>query len=112
MLQRPCGPLYKIHFKAEVDAYSTQNKFYALDDTETSTPGYALFNVSAGATIKSRTEKTLFELFLQADNLFDTAYQSNLNRLKYFEYYQSSPNRRSGIYNMGRNISFKIIVPF
>lgn len=112
MLQRSYGAFHKVHFKAEVDAYATQNRFYAYDDTETATPGYALFNLSAGASIKNKAERTLFDIFLQADNLFDKAYQSNLNRLKYFEYYASSPNGRSGIYNMGRNISFKVIVPF
>ncbi len=52
------------------------------------------------------------ESLFQVNNLFDLAYQSNLNRLKYFEYYNESPNNKSGIYNMGRNIGFKAIVPF
>ncbi|MEO6522922.1 MAG: TonB-dependent receptor [Mucilaginibacter sp.] len=111
-LQRSYGTFSKIYFKAEMDAYTTQNRFYALDNTETATPGYALFNLGAGTTIKKRSDKTFCELFLQIDNLFDTAYQSNLNRLKYFEYYQSSPNGYLGIYNIGRNISFKAIFPF
>jgi iron complex outermembrane receptor protein len=95
-----------------MDAYTTQNRFYALDNTETATPGYALFNIGAGTTIKNKSDKTICELFLQVDNLFDKAYQSNLNRLKYFEYYRSSPNGHLGIYNIGRNISFKAIFPF
>ena len=49
---------------------------------------------------------------VQANNLFDVAYQSGLSRLKYFEYYESSPGGRSGIYNMGRNICLKLIAPF
>ncbi|MEJ7666000.1 MAG: hypothetical protein WKG07_44035 [Hymenobacter sp.] len=40
------------------------------------------------------------------------AYQAHLNRLKYFEYYAASPNGRSGIYGLGRNLSAKIVVPF
>ncbi|SHN35399.1 iron complex outermembrane recepter protein [Mucilaginibacter sp. OK098] len=111
-LQRSLGPFSKIYFKAEMDAYAAQNHFYALDHTETATPGYTLFNAGTGATIKNRADKTLFELFLQADNLFNIVYQSNLNRLKYFEYYSASPNGHLGIYNIGRNISFKVIVPF
>jgi iron complex outermembrane receptor protein len=111
-LQQAYGALSKIYFRAEMDAYTTQNRFYALDDTETATPGYALFNAGASTTIKNKADKTFCELFLQVDNLFNTAYQSNLNRLKYFEYYRASPNGHQGIYNIGRNISVKAIFPF
>lgn len=111
-LQGTYGRFGKIYFKAEADSYATQNNFYALDNTETATPGYTLINLGAGATLKKKSDKTLCELFFQVDNLFDVAYQSNLNRLKYFEYYASSPNGRSGIYNIGRNISMKVIFPF
>jgi iron complex outermembrane receptor protein len=111
-LQQTYGMFSRIYFKAEADAYTTQNNFYALDNTETATPGYTLVNFGAGTTIKKKSEKTLCEIFFQIDNLFDTAYQSNLNRLKYFEYYTASPNGHLGIYNIGRNISFKAVFPF
>lgn len=111
-LQKHYGAWSKIYFKAELDNYATQNNFYALDNTETATPGYSLVNLGAGATINKKSEKPLCELFFQVDNLFNIAYQSNLNRLKYFEYYASSPNGRSGIYNIGRNVSVKVIFPF
>jgi len=111
-LQRSFGAFSKIYFKTEMDAYAAQNHFYGLDDTETATPAYTLFNISTGTTLKNKADKTIAELFLQVDNVFDIAYQSNLNRLKYFEYYTASPGQHSGIYNMGRNISFKIVVPF
>ncbi len=111
-LQGTYGVFSKVYFRAEADAYAAQNKFYALNDTETPTPGYTLINAGIGSTLKAKSGKTICELFFQADNLFDVAYQSNLNRLKYFEYYNSSPNSRSGIYNIGRNLSVKVIVPF
>lgn len=111
-LQQAYGVFSKIWFKTEADAYAAQNRFYALDNTETATPGYTLINIAAGTTIKRRSEKTFCEVFFQVDNLFDVAYQSNLNRLKYFEYYTASPNGRLGIYNIGRNMSFKVIFPF
>nr|ALG05210.1 tonB-linked outer membrane receptor [uncultured bacterium 4C6] len=111
-LQKNYGAWSKIYFKAELDNYAAQNNFYALDNTETATSGYSLVNLGAGATISKKSEKTLCELFLQVDNLFNVAYQSNLNRLKYFEYYTTSPNGRSGIYNIGRNVSVKVIFPF
>ncbi|SHL86493.1 iron complex outermembrane recepter protein [Chitinophaga jiangningensis] len=102
----------KAYIRGGVDVYAAQSRFYGVDDTETYTPGYTLLNLGVGATIENKKDKPLFELYVQADNLLDKAYQSGLNRLKYFEYYSASPNGRSGIYNMGRNISMKVIVPF
>lgn len=106
------GTFSKTYFSAEVDAYARQNRFYGADNSETFTKGYTLFNVGCGTTLLSRNGKEIGQFILQASNLFDIAYQSNQNRLKYFEYYAQSPNNRSGIYNMGRNISIKMIVPF
>ncbi|WP_342646249.1 TonB-dependent receptor [Mucilaginibacter sp. CSA2-8R] len=111
-IQSSAKTILKPYFKLEADAYAAQNEFYALDNTETATPGYTLWNAGFGSGIRNKAGKTLLDIFVQADNILNKAYQSNLNRLKYFEYYQSSPNGRSGIYNIGRNISFKIIVPF
>ncbi|MGN8068347.1 TonB-dependent receptor [Mucilaginibacter sp. 22184] len=107
------GVFTKLNARIEADAYADQNHFYALDNTETFTKGYTLFNAGLGFTIKAEKAKSSFyEFFIQGDNLFDTAYQANLNRLKYFEYYQASPNGHMGIYNMGRNLSFKVILHF
>jgi iron complex outermembrane receptor protein len=111
-ISRETGVFSNIYFRAEIDYYGAKNKFYGVDNTETATAGYALFNAGCGTTISNRNKKPLFQLFFQIDNLLDIAYQSNLNRLKYFEYYAASPNGRSGIYNMGRNGSMKVIIPF
>lgn len=104
--------LSKPYLKFEVNYHADKSHFYALDDTETFTKGYALFSAGLGTGLKNKQQRTYVEVFIQAENLFDTAYQSHLNRLKYFEYFQASPNGRSGIYNMGRNFSVKVIVPF
>ncbi|WP_421943892.1 TonB-dependent receptor [Pedobacter sp.] len=106
------GFLNKPYFKIDAAIFANQNKFYALDDTESFTKGYTLINAGIGSGIKSKSNKTILDIFVQCDNIFNTAYQSHLNRLKYFEYYNNSPNGRSGIYNMGRNFSFKAIIPF
>jgi iron complex outermembrane receptor protein len=51
------------------------------------------------------------------NNLFDLAYQDHLSRLKYFTWTTASgytvpgPKGTYGIYNMGRNIQFKIDFP-
>ncbi len=91
----------------ETDFNSTQNRFLALYDTETKTNGYVLLNVGAGATLSKN-----WQLQFQVNNVLDEIYQSNMSRLKYFEYYTQSPNGRSGIYSMGRNFCVKLIVNF
>ncbi|WP_419801738.1 TonB-dependent receptor [Mucilaginibacter sp.] len=97
--------------KAEADISAAQARYLGLYNTETYTPAYTLIDISAGTTIKYTANHSL-QLQFQINNLFDKAYQSNLNRLKYFEYYSASPNGHSGLYNMGRNICFKAIIPF
>ncbi|MGM9475563.1 TonB-dependent receptor [Pedobacter sp. GSP4] len=110
--QQSMGVFSKPYIKVDAAVSADQNKFYELDDTESFTKGYTLINAGIGSAIKSKNGKVRCDIFLQVDNIFNVAYQSNLNRLKYFEYYSASPNGRSGIYNMGRNMSFKVIVPF
>ncbi len=109
---KPVGAFAKIYVRAEVDHYAAQDHFYGVDNTETYTAGYSLLNVGTGATVTDRAKKERFQVFFQVDNLFDVTYQSHLNRLKYFEYYTASPNGKRGIFNMGRNFSAKVIVPF
>lgn len=100
-----------IGLKAEMDFNGTQDRFLALNNTETRTPSYTLFNVAINSTI-NYTKKASLQFQLQVNNIFNIAYQSNLSRLKYFEYYSASPNGHLGIYGMGRNICFKLIIPF
>ncbi|WP_443939249.1 TonB-dependent receptor [Pedobacter sp. MW01-1-1] len=102
----------KPYVKIDALFSADQDKFYALDNTETFTAGYILLNAGIGFSIKRKKEKVFAEIFAQCDNVLNKAYQSHLNRLKYFEYYEVSPNNRYGIYNMGRNFSFKVRVPF
>ncbi|MBO9729025.1 MAG: TonB-dependent receptor [Chitinophaga sp.] len=102
----------KSYVRLEADVIADQPHFYGVDNTETFTPGYTLLNVGAGTGILNKKGNTICEVFLQLDNIWNVAYQANMNRLKYFEYYNSSPNGHLGIYNMGRNFSAKVIVPF
>lgn len=97
--------------KIQFEYYAPQNRAYLAFNTETPTPGYHLFNAGFGADITNHKAQTLFSFTFLGDNLFDLAYQSNLNRLKYFEPYPKDPRPYHGIYNMGRNFSLKINVP-
>ncbi len=100
------------YIRATLDATAPQREFYAVDNTETATAGYVLLGLGAGTTLHTRAGREAVQLFLQVDNVFDMAYQAHLNRLKYFEYYQGAAGGRSGIYNPGRNVGVKVVVPF
>lgn len=54
-----------------------QNHYYAVNGTETATPSYSLFNVSAGTDFRVHGHKVA-SLLLSCNNLFDKAYQSHL----------------------------------
>ncbi|MCR4995078.1 MAG: TonB-dependent receptor [Bacteroidales bacterium] len=94
---------------AGVAHYFRQNHYYKAYGTETATPAYTLFNITAGTDILLPSGYRLCELYLIADNLFDCAYQSHLSRLKYADI--NSQTGRMGIYNPGRNITLKLIFP-
>ncbi|RYU78757.1 TonB-dependent receptor [Hymenobacter persicinus] len=107
------GTLTRLYGRVVLDYSAAQNHFYAVDNTETRTAGYALLGLGAGTSITAGPQQREFcQVFVQLDNVFNTSYQSHLNRLKYFEYYAASPDGRRGIYNLGRNLSVKLTVPF
>jgi iron complex outermembrane receptor protein len=101
----------EINGKIEAEFSAAQNRYLALNNTETATPSYTLFNVSINTKIRFSKSNAL-QFQFQVNNLFDKAYQSNLSRLKYFEYYTHSTSGHFGMYNMGRNMCIKTIVPF
>ena len=97
--------------KFQLEVYATQNRVYLENNTETPTEGYQLFNTGMGTDITNKKGNVLFNVSLFCNNILDVAYQSHLNRLKYFEDYPGNFTGRNGIYNMGRNFSMKVNVP-
>ena len=97
--------------KVGMTYYGKQNHIYSAFGTETSTPGYALLNAGFGAGFTDKKGKTILSLYVLGSNLLNTAYQDHLSRLKYFEPYPNNTTGRRGIYNMGTNISIKVVVP-
>jgi iron complex outermembrane receptor protein len=100
-----------LYLKIGLEYYAKQDRVYSADNTETPTPGYLLYNAGIGADITNSHGKVLVSINILCNNITDVAYQSHMSRLKYFEEYPNNPSGRSGIYNMGRNISFKLTVP-
>lgn len=78
------------------DGYATLNVNTTLNQSkvsgfETSSSGYTLVNLAFGGTVK--LGKTVFDLNLNGNNLFDKRYIAHLSRLK-----------TDGIPNIGRNV--------
>ena len=94
----------------EIEHNWRQNEALLAYGTETQTPGYTLINLGAGSDVVNNNGRALFQLYLTIQNVFDIAYQSHQNRLKYFGVNEATGRR--GVYNMGRNVSVKIVVPF
>ena len=96
------------YFKIGADIFFDQNKIYSAYHTETATSGYQLLHTGIGTDLFSKNKKVC-SIFLNVTNLGDIAYQSHLSRLKYAP--ENLATGRNGIYNTGRSINFKVIVP-
>jgi iron complex outermembrane receptor protein len=91
------GSLFKdTYLSVGLDHYLAQDRF---DIFETATRGYSLVNASFGTGIK--LGKQIASLFINAHNLGNRRYYNHLSRLK-----------ESGVYNLGRNVSVGLTLPF
>ena len=95
--------------RVQLERTFAQDRFFSAFGTETATPGYTLINAGVGTDVASATGRTLFSFYLTANNLFDVGYQSHLSRLKYADY--NVANGRTGVFNQGRNVSVRLVVP-
>ncbi len=99
--------LANAYIKFGVDYFFKQDKIFSAYGTETQTPSYTLLSAGLGANVKAFNRPTFMSIYISVENLADAAYQSHLSRLKY------APNNqltgRNGVFNMGRNISLKLI---
>ena len=105
------GHVRSLYIRVGIECFARQTRVFSAYGTETPTPGYILINAGMGADIVNSRDKVLLSINILGSNITNEAYQSNMSRLKYFEEYPNNPTGRSGIYNMGRNISFKLTFP-
>ncbi|MCX6245638.1 MAG: TonB-dependent receptor [Bacteroidetes bacterium] len=84
------------YLQLELETHFNQNR---IDVFETVTPGYVLLNFNAGTNLK--VQKQIWTFYISGTNLLDTKYYDHLSRLK-----------EVGIYNMGRRITFGLVIPF
>ncbi len=81
---------------------------YEYAASTSATKGYVLFNAGAGGDIISNG-KTICQLYIICNNLFNTPYIDYMSRFKYDPVNYTTG--RVGVFNMGRNLSVKILVP-
>jgi iron complex outermembrane recepter protein len=81
---------------------------YEYAASTSATKGYALFNAGIGGDIISK-RRTFFQLYIICNNLFNTSYIDYMSRFKYYPVNYTTG--RVGVFNMGRNLSIKVIVP-
>jgi iron complex outermembrane receptor protein len=74
----------------------------------TATKGYTLFSAGAGGDIVNKG-RVVCSIYIACSNLFDTPYMDYMSRFKYYPVNYTTG--RVGVFNMGRNISFKLVVP-
>lgn len=102
------GCLRNGYISIGADHFFEQSKVFYKFDNETITPGYTLINIGVGTELYAK-KKQVVGIYLLASNLTDVAYQSNMSRLKYADI--NNATGRSGVFNMGRNISIKLSFP-
>lgn len=92
--------------------YNAQNRYFVAYGTETATGGYNLLSAGFGGNLVNKNGKTILRIFVEGTNLTNVNYQSNMSRLKYFDNARMPAGVHPGIFNMGRNIDFKVAMPF
>ncbi len=105
------------YFKFGLQHDWAQNNVYSAFYTEIPSAQYTLFNAGVGTNfVNPKTGRTICALYVNCTNLTNVAYADHLNLAQYFLANNGTPvtvtKQSQGIYNMGRNISFKLVFPF
>jgi iron complex outermembrane receptor protein len=109
--------LSQTYFKVGLQHDWAQNDIYSAVYTEVPSAAYTLFNAGAGTNfINPKTGRVICSLFVNCTNFTNVAYADHLNLAQYFYAVNGSlvtvTKQNQGIYNMGRNVSFKLVIPF
>jgi iron complex outermembrane receptor protein len=107
MLKRSGKRFQQINIFGQIDHWFAQNRVLTENATETPSQDYTLVNAGLNFSIKTRNQP--ISVYISVYNLLDVAYQNHLSRLRYTP--ENLATGRTGIWNMGRNITVKLIVP-
>ncbi len=113
------------YIKFGLAKYWAQNNIYSAYYTELPSFAYSLYNTGIGTNfVNPKTSRVICSFYINVTNLMNIAYVDHTSRTQYFWAYNgiNDPanyghkpsivtNQSEGIYNMGRNIGFKLIFP-
>jgi len=109
--------LSQTYFKAGLQHDWAQHDIYSALYTEVPSAAYTLFNAGIGTNfVNPKNGRVICSFFVNCTNLTNVAYADHLNLAQYF--YAVNGNtvtvtrQNQGVYNMGRNVSFKLVFPF
>jgi iron complex outermembrane receptor protein len=91
---------------AGLDNFFKQNRVDAA--FEPTSASYTLLNAGIGTTLKLGAQQ--LRLYVSGSNLTNKRYYDALSRLKPGRLDQTNPDL--GVYNMGRNVTFGVFLPF
>jgi len=104
------------YFEVGLAKYWAQNNIYSELNTELPSSAYTLYNAGIGTNfIHRKTGRKICSLYINCTNLTNLAYSDHLSHSAYFLAYNAVPvtvtQQNQGIYNMGRNLGFKLLFP-
>ncbi|MBV9961879.1 MAG: TonB-dependent receptor, partial [Parafilimonas sp.] len=76
--------------------------------SRSATKGYTLLNAGFGGDVIAK-KKTIFQVHVICNNLLDKTYMDYMSRFKYLPVNYTTGT--VGVFNMGRNLSLKLLVP-
>ncbi len=88
--------------------YQISSTYYGLDHID-GTPSYLLLNAGIGADIMNHGTRAC-SIYLNVDNIANLGYYDYMSRYKYAVNSINGVEQKY-IYNMGRNVSVKVVVP-
>ena len=94
------------YFSVGIDNFWKQSK---IDSFESASSGYTLLNAAIGTTLKLSKNQDI-TIYAAGKNLLNKAYYDHLSRFKPGRLSDEDPTL--GIFNMGRNVTFGITLPF
>ena len=98
-----------VHAFEQSNIYKQANAYAGVPDQVPVTPAYTLINIGIGSDFVFHKRKA-FSLYISGNNLANTSYIDYMSRFKYYANVVNGVTQ-PGVSNMGRNISFRLIIP-
>ena len=104
------------YIKFGQEKYWAQNDIYSALYTELPSQAYTLYNAGIGTNfVNQKSGRVICSLYINCTNLTNIAYADHLNLAQYFHSVNGQlmtvTQQSQGVYNMGRNVSFKLLFP-